>query len=727
MSINYCWWDGSSFHNVGPSTIQIGDGNFRQVTLCILTDAIYIFEDGTLLGVWYTKVSLPFQPTFHWQILAAEATLQATLSDIVLVPSSFIPNVNTPWDIALSGASNAVPNMWQITRQPHDPIPISLSQDGYMRASTSSLAIPNSWVYTQAAFPPANNGILMYRMRINASGGSETKVTIFGGYILRITNNGQDLEWDIYFSGRFWKMANSSIKVGSSEWTVIMIIYSDTSLIFFENGVEMFFTDDWRTSPETIATFHVQHLDIDTEVSVDLSNVRCFPVSKPAESIIRDLQPDLLTYYPLKSNISEAIFTIRSLDLIPVQDYSPTYVPGAFGNAISFAKGTGALRIPLYPYGRSFPLYTLALWVRVEQYPTEQDKAGIVGPLAIRADGRLEFLFRYTDSKTYGQPETTFTSTASLPLSTWMSVVVTYAYEQSRFSIYIGGNLDSTVYMAPENSSQHAITPMAGYIGAAALPSTGNLVILRGQIGDVMFFKQYSHNIVARALANLPEDGDISKRVSPLIPLILPLFIILAFEVVCIGVVLDVMDKKMPQPPPSLVTVVSRIREKVGFPARPGAQASRRDLQIDENYPIVLDVGGEGPLASSGFVTGFPDVININDKDKATNHPYGPIPLLVKVEDWAGNPGYPFVENFADRMVMIGCPMTEKNISEFARVIKPRGTIDLWVIDYVPGGVERLAKMLNSTITFPEETDRFKGNGQPPEWMQRRQIRANKS
>jgi hypothetical protein len=724
MSINYCWWDGSGFQNVASSTIRIGNGSFRQVILCILPDAIYIFEDGSLLGVWYTKVLSPFQPTFHWQILAAEATLQAALSDIVLVPSSFTSNVNSPWDIALSGASNAVPDTWQITRQPYDPIPISLSQDGYMRASTASLAVPNSWVYTQAAFPLASNGIVMYRMRVNASGGSETKVTILGEYILRITNSGQSLEWDMYIYGEYFKLANSSIRVGSSEWTVIMIIYNDHYITFFENGVELF---SMRTSTtENIATFHVQHLDINTDVSVDLSNVRCFPVSKPAESIIRDLQPDLLTYYPLKSNISEAIFAIRPLDLIPVQDYSPTYVPGVFGNAISFAKGTGALRIPLYPYGRSFPFYTLALWVRVEQYPTEQDKAGIVGSLAIRADGRLEFIFRYTDSMTYGQPETTFTSTASLPLSAWVSVVVTYAYEQSRLSIYIGGDLDSTVYMAPDNSSQHAITPMAGYIGAAALPSTGDLVILQGQIGDVMFFKQYSHNMVARALANLPEDGDISRRVSPLIPLILPLFIILAFEVVCIGVVLDVMDKKMPQPPPSLDTVVSRIIEKVGFPARPGAQASRRDLQIDESYPIVLDVGGEGPLESNGFVTGFPDVININDKDMATNSPYGPIPLLVKVRDWAGNPGYPFVENFADRMVMIGCPMTEKNISEFARVIKPRGTIDLWVIDYVPGGVERLAKMLKSTVTFPEETDRFKGNGQPPDWMQRRQIRANK-
>ena len=141
-----------------------------------------------------------------------------------------------------------------------------------MRASTSSLAIPNSWVFTQATPTLPRHGILMYRMRINASKGYETKVTVFGEYILRITNNGQHLEWDLW-GHQFEKQGDSSIVVGNSAWTTVMFVYSETSVTLLENGVAKF-TDRWDPPPRLTAQFHVQHLDTGTAVSVDLSHVR---------------------------------------------------------------------------------------------------------------------------------------------------------------------------------------------------------------------------------------------------------------------------------------------------------------------------------------------------------------------------------------------------------------------------------------------------------------------
>ena len=712
------------FQTIGKSSIRVGDGKLCKVTLSISPNAIYIFENGNPIGTWNASTASSFKPKFDWQILSKSSSLQATITEIFVIPPLFVPNVNTPWDIAFSSVHDTPADVWQTTKQPGDPIPISFSSDGYMRAQTTSLTNWNSWVYTQATPNMPNDGILMYRMRIGASGGSETKVKIFGGYILRITNGGQNLEWDLYINSAFVKQGDSSISVGSSAWTVVMIVYSQTNYTLFENGVQKF-SKPWSAPSSSTAKFDVQHLDTGTPVQVDLSHVRCLPFIKNSEALITDLQPSLLTYYPLKPNISEAIIAGTSLDLVPSGGYSPKYVSGPFGKAIDFSGGNGALRIPSFPYGRSFSSYTLSLWVKVDQYPSGQDRAGIVGCLALRADKKLEFDFLYANSKTYSQPSAMFTSAGTLPLSQWTSVVVTYAYEESRWSLFINGNLDSIVYTTSDNSSQYASTPLAGYIGANLAPSTGQLVILEGQIGDVMLFRQHVHSMIARVLANQPPaPGDLIRRKRFALPVLIPLFIILAYEVISVGVIYDILEQS-PTPLPSLETVVSRIVDKVGKPARPGAQASRADCGVDDQYPIVLDIGGEGPL-EDGIVTGFPDVINVNDKDKATNRPYGPIPFLVKVANWATNPGYPFVDNFADKLTMIGCPMTEKNISEFARVIKPGGTIDLWVDDFVPGGIDRLAKMLNSTVTYPIDEDRFKGNAVGGVWFKRRQIRANK-
>jgi hypothetical protein len=63
--------------------------------------------------------------------------------------------------------------------------------------------------------------------------------------------------------------------------------------------------------------------------------------------LIRDLQPFVLVFYPLKTNLSDAIIAVPMLSLVPVNNYTPKFTQGAFGNAIDFSAMQGALRVPL--------------------------------------------------------------------------------------------------------------------------------------------------------------------------------------------------------------------------------------------------------------------------------------------------------------------------------------------------------------------------------------------
>lgn len=101
------------------------------------------------------------------------------------------------------------------------------------------------------------------------------------------------------------------------------------------------------------------------------------------------------------------------------------------------------------------------------------------------------------------------------------------------------------------------------------------------------------------------------------------------------------------------------------------------------------------------------------------------IPYLVKVASWSTNPGCPFADNFADQIVMMGSPLTPKNADEMVRVIKPTGTIDVWISDDFEDTLKDMAKRLKSFVRTPKELDRFSHNGRT--WFTRRQIVANKN
>ncbi|EPQ56910.1 hypothetical protein GLOTRDRAFT_110352, partial [Gloeophyllum trabeum ATCC 11539] len=177
-NFNYCWWNQNGFHQIGRSTIRIADGAYHQVTLCLWPAGIAIFEDGNFIGKWDTSVSASVAPHFDWQILSSGSSLSAQLRSILVIPSTFAPGVGTPWDVAFSDSFIPPADIWQISKQKGDPIPISFSADGFMRAETRSLNKWNSWVFPQVTVPMTAFGLVMYRFRVNTSNGSETKITL---------------------------------------------------------------------------------------------------------------------------------------------------------------------------------------------------------------------------------------------------------------------------------------------------------------------------------------------------------------------------------------------------------------------------------------------------------------------------------------------------------------------------------------------------------------------
>ncbi|AEO62123.1 hypothetical protein MYCTH_2313136 [Thermothelomyces thermophilus ATCC 42464] len=645
-----------------------------------------------------------------------------------------------------------------------------------MRASTEKLSRYNSTVSSTATWKLPSMGIIMYRLRVNASGGCETKVTIFGNYILRITSGGKRLEWDAWVDNQFRKQGDSSIVVGSADWTVVMIHYSTTMVTLLENGVQKFSAPWWTTAPPDYLTpgFSVQHLDTQTAVSVDISHVRTLSVSKSARSLVEDLQPALLSYYPLKDGVSDLAVATPALDLVPTTpDYKPSYSPGAFGSAIDFAGAAGCLRIPLYPYGRVFPSYALSVWVKAASYPPPgTDNAGIAGPLSLRPDGRLSYEFVYSSGRDYVTPSVTFVSRNPLPLSTWTSVVVTYAYEESRLAILVGGLLDSVFYTSSDNSSRWAVTPLAGYIGGALrsssfsssssssspLAAESPFVMLDGQISDVVLLKTHVHNHAAAAMATrisassaagggggggdggaggarrrlaipgflsevavrIHSEDVLAEEEEEVLFFVVPL-IIVVLAIAVPAYLYSTIETMTPLPPEAktLDEIVDNIVRVVDKPAKPDRKCNRDQAGIPKYFPITLDVGGEG-LYWNGFVAGFPDAINVNDHDRQFNpdvrHPGQPpakIPYLVEVESWDKFPPttLPFSDNFAERICMQSAPLTETNVTEIARVIRPGGVVDLWIDAEAFGKqIDQLARLLNSEVTFPIGANYFTGN-----------------
>ncbi|QBR83607.1 hypothetical protein E3983_04090 [Legionella israelensis] len=155
--------------------------------------------------------------------------------------------------------------------------------------------------------------------------------------------------------------------------------------------------------------------------------------------------------------------------------------------------------------------------------------------------------------------------------------------------------------------------------------------------------------------------------------------------------------------------IVAKIREIVGTPADPKVRVSRKDLNLDNDYFIHLDIGGEGYNEHMGYFSGFTTSINVNATEYQSNDYGMRIPNLVRLKSWFTNPSYPFSDGFADYITMQNAPLTSKNIDEIARCLRPGGVVELWISEDWKKEIERLARKLHSEPEFGIE-DEFKGS-----------------
>jgi hypothetical protein len=725
-SVAWQWWNGS-FQTLAASSIR-ADGAWHDVVMAFSPGSVSLFEDGRYMFTWQTPVGAQVSPQFDMQVLTPGSRLSLDVGEIYSVPSTFAAGVDTPWDYSFQ------PGIWPSGEAMGFRVAAGGPQvsfgDGYVRFAAQPLQQRNTWTFmdVRAAAPAVS--VLSYPLRVNASGGAETKVTLPGDNILRLTSNGTQANWQSW-NGSFQTLAPSGITAGQPDFTVVTLVTSGTSVSLLENGVFKY-QRAYAPASQWSPGLAVQHLDVGTSVSVDVGGVRALPCIKPPSLLAVDLQSQLLAYFSLKGTPQNA--ARNSGDLVAVGG-TPAYTTGPYGLAANFAGGSAVFAFPQLHTVTSRS-YTLSLWTRVNGYPPAGQMTGIAGMLLLASDGRLSFRFLYNGGRAY--QEQVFTSRNPLSTGAWHNVVVTFSYEEARLGIYVDGAIDSIYYLGAGLSS--AIIPAGYFVGGYQAGFDKPLVVLDGAVGDMTLMTQHVHQPTVNMLAGIEAASTGTRAL--FIPLLVPVFFILLAGVVRVGIEIAYVEQTSPQPPPSLDEVVTRIRQKTGVPANPSVRVSRADLGIDEAYPILLDVGGEGRLSVGGLVTGFDDAINLNAVLSGQGTPavtvggplHGkPIPRLVQLQAWNTNPPYPFVDGFADRVAIIGSPLTDTNVREIARVVRDGGEIDLWV-DYEPYRVaaQQLASLVNSVVEEPGEITAFAGNGVPENrpggtWFVRRRIIAHKA
>jgi hypothetical protein len=159
----------------------------------------------------------------------------------------------------------------------------------------------------------------------------------------------------------------------------------------------------------------------------------------------------------------------------------------------------------------------------------------------------------------------------------------------------------------------------------------------------------------------------------------------------------------------SELEIVPRICELIGVPAAPMARVSRADLNLPDDFRIHIDIGGEGLNEHLGHISGFPDSINLNVLTHQSND-YGiPVPNLVRIKSWYGKVSFPFADGFADYITMQNAPLTDNNVSEIVRCLRPGGVVELWIDEYFEDNMEQLAQLLHSKVEL-DVVDEFDGS-----------------
>jgi hypothetical protein len=458
-------------------------------------------------------------------------------------------------------------------------------------------------------------------------------------------------------------------------------------------------------------------------------------------SDITRLQQDLLAYYPLKGDAND--YGGHKLNGTPSAQVK--FSPGKWGSAADFTASGAYIILPYM--GRYANQYTLSVWVNLKAYanidPQASEWGTLFGRLAVsHTDGKLLFWFYYDHANIPDNQAIPLYSNGKISTDEWHHVLVTYDHSTRKLSFYIDGSLDVEHDLSGSvQPTDRPQLPTVFTIGGWFQASYAYASTLNGLVGDVFVFTVNVDQSGVDILAGdevFPSLDDAEDKYNlkdhaqllgfPFVLILIPVFI--AIVAITVEMYWISQAQKQPSKPPKKSTqeIVDNIVAKVGIPATndPNRFVGRSDINIDSSYYIHLDVGGEGHHTVGSVESGFDGAINLNTKGKDSQPPYGDIPLLVLLTGglyWNPPPQYPFKERFADRITMQGTPLTDKNINEMTRCLRPGGLIELWIDSSFKPQIETLCWRLNSTPDY-NSFDEFRGRAGYPKVKIVSNIRA---
>lgn len=125
---------------------------------------------------------------------------------------------------------------------------------------------------------------------------------------------------------------------------------------------------------------------------------------------------------------------------------------------------------------------------------------------------------------------------------------------------------------------------------------------------------------------------------------------------------------------------------------------NRADAGAGPGDYVVVDLGGEGGFVYQGLAAGCKDAINLNVQTM-NSQTRQPIPNLVRLKNWTDP--YPLGNGFANYIMMQSAPLTDHNVNEIVRMLKPGGVVALWIErNRFRNQINTLAKMLRSTPIY---------------------------
>jgi len=276
----YQYWEpvGGGFVTLGASKIQ-ADGEWHNIVMVINPNHVYVLEDDDIAFSWTAAaVGSIFRPEFSMQCLDVGASMSIDLGNVVVMPPATSLLTSSTFDYVFTTSKPPPTELIKFRVDPGLQVKFS---NGYARFFGLPMVGLNKWAFLDVVHPGQMYNIFTYWIRVNASQGYETKITLPGDNILRMLGNGQTANWCLFNAGGLFEvLAPSSIRPGQTGFTSVTLITSGSTMHLFESGV---FKYKRTYSPPASAGWSaglaVQHYD-SNDVSVDVGGIRTVPSTK---------------------------------------------------------------------------------------------------------------------------------------------------------------------------------------------------------------------------------------------------------------------------------------------------------------------------------------------------------------------------------------------------------------------------------------------------------------